>query len=562
MSDLILVIAIVLIIAVAIIIIVARPRNEVAATPRPINQPAKAEIVCVASPTRKGARYAMIGDNGTFGRDSDNSIVLDDILISRHHAAIEFGAGLFTLTDTNSMNGVWMQGRRVYQQQLANGAQFDIGPHTFAFLVASSAGSQPTPLPISGPVMQKLVEVPTNLEDYELQQFITEGGQAKVYMARSRRDGRQVVIKFLVALPMDSDGQYFREKFRQQMMIGMSIRHPHCVRIYGGQIDANPPYIVEEYLAGGTLRRRMQGVLPLQESVRILGQLLDGLAYLHNRGIVHRDLSPENIMFDSQNQARLIDFGLARVAGARQRTQMGMVVGKARYMSAEQAKGDPSKIQSPSDLYSIGVIAYEMLTGRVPFEGNDLEILTQHMQHRPLSPRQINPGIPQKVSDAIMCALEKDPERRFRDAREMATAFGYGVPFSAGDMDQVSSSSKNSQAAQMPASQQISYMPGAQMQTGARLVNVRTNAVIQIAFNGQSNRVLLGREIVNPSDDRMLRRHGQIYFQNGFWWVSEQPDQRSRNGIFHNGAPVLEPHVLRSGDDLRLGDTAVKFFSS
>lgn len=122
------------------------------------------------------------------------------------------------------------------------------------------------------------------------------------------------------------------------------------MRIYGGQIDANPPHIVEEYLAGGTLRKRMQGVLPLQESVRILGQLLDGLAYLHNRGIVHRDLSPENIMFDSQNQARLIDFGLARVAGARQRTQMGMVVGKARYMSTEQAKGDPSKIQSPSDL--------------------------------------------------------------------------------------------------------------------------------------------------------------------------------------------------------------------
>lgn len=558
MNELILIIAVALIVAVVIVIIVVRAQNGVVATPRPVSQPARAEIVCVASPTRKGARYAMTGDKCTFGRDGDNTVILDDLLISRHHASIELNAGVFTLTDTNSMNGVWMQGRRVYQQQLVNGGQFDIGPHTFAFLAASLAGSQPAPLPISAPVMQKPVEVPTNLEDYELQQFITEGGQAKVYMARSRRDGRQVVIKFLVALPMDSDGQYFREKFRQQMMIGMSIRHPHCVRIYGGKIDANPPYIVEEYLSGGTLRKRMQGAVPLQESVRILGQLLDGLAYLHNRGIVHRDLSPENIMFDSQNQARLIDFGLARVAGARQRTQMGMVVGKARYMSAEQAKGDPSRIQSPSDLYSIGVIAYEMLTGRVPFEGNDLEILTQHMQHKPLSPRQINPGIPQRVSDAIMRALEKEPDRRFRDAREMATALGYGVAFSAGDADQSSVAQRNSQVSQTPVSQQISYMPSGQMQ-GARLVNIRTNAVIQIT---QANGVLLGREIVNTGDERISRRHGQIYFQNGFWWVSEQPEQRSRNGIFHNGAPVLEPHMLRSGDDLRLGDTALKFFSS
>lgn len=510
------------------------------------------ELMCVSGP-RQGQRFPLRAAQVRIGRGPDNTIKLDEMLVSRNHALITNIAGQYYLQDAGSANGIWMRGQRVMKSEMPPGEAFQIGANIF---VLKTRGSPPG-FPAQAAPQQTLpsapihVKISSNINDYEVGEHISTGGQATVHLARSRIDGSTVVVKFLTNLPANADGLYFRDKFLQQIHLGMDIRHPHCVQVLGGDANANPPYIIEEYLSGGTLRDRMRGsLIPMQEIIRITGELCDGLYYLHQKGIVHRDLSPENIMFDADGRARLIDFGLARLSGGQVKTQFGMIVGKSRYMSVEQARGDPNLICPQSDLYSLGVMAYEMATGRPPFDGDDLEILTQHIKHKPRALREISPQVPLLVERAVMTALEKDPRQRFPDARLMAKAFGYPGPFHAGGADAISKTHQASNLPQTPGPAPFAFRPAQVYVT----TTGQTLGIQQPVFE-------LRRSQINPADDQMSRAHGQIVLREGSWWVAEGR-QPSANGIFVNGARIFSSHGLRNGDEIRLGRTVLRFMDS
>jgi serine/threonine protein kinase len=422
---------------------------------------------------------------------------------------------------------------------LVAGSQFQIGNSVFALLptqaplppAANHLEVKPTP-----PIAIASNAENVSAKGYERLDRIGAGGQATVYRARAKSDNSLVAIKYLNNTPADDDRRFFLQKFKTQILVGTTIRHPNCVRIFGGDPNNNPPFLIEELIVGNTLRDRMvSGRLPFEECVRILGATCDALFYLHRRNLIHRDVKPSNIMLGANNLVKLIDFGLIRIAGAPRITQIGMCLGTPHYMSREQVLGDSSRITFQSDLYSLGVVAYEMFTGALPFDGSNETIMNMHLKSKPRPPRELEKNLPEHIAAAILRALEKDPANRFANAREMAQAFGYTLPFSDGD---------SPDPAKAPAGG-VSAL---------RLQNVATGAVIQI----QSSPTLLSRSLVNPSDKSISRSHGRLYWQDGFWHVAEQADHPT-TGLYLNGLRVdSEGDVIQTGDELRLGQTLLR----
>lgn len=508
-------------------------------------------MVVVLQGKNQGKRAAFRNDRVTIGRGNECGIMMDEPLVSRLHAEVKFDNGRFTLEDPGSANGIWMHGQRVLQVELKDGDQFRIGRSVFAFVLPG--GAMPVSVQEEERPRERVRKLPqTNIPGFAFEQKLSEGGQAIVYKAHNENSGQVVVVKYLSNLPYDADGQYFRMKFEQQIAIGTTIRHPYCVQILGGDAKADVPYLIEEYLPGGTLEEKLKGNIrvPQREIVQIIGQMCDALQYLHQRGIIHRDVAPTNIMFDDKNRTRLIDFGIARLTGAPTRTAMGMLVGKARYMSIEQARGETAVAQS--DIYSLGIIAYQMATGRVPFEGGDLEAIRQHLEAKPQRPREIVASLPEALEAAILKALEKEPGKRFSSAQEMATAFGYQPAFHAGgdfevDVDVMASGSvaaENTQPAKgaLPFSKRPS------------LKNLTTGSIMPVS----GERLILTRDGVNHKDKTISRQNGQLFYQDQLWWLGELNEARSQNGIYLNGVRVVEPQIIRVGDVIRLGETQLE----
>jgi serine/threonine protein kinase len=538
---LLLLIALILIIAaVAVVLVVLLMRHPTGTTStRPVSNTPQAELLVVKG-ARKGERFQFRGNEIRIGSDPTCGVRLDEQLVSRFHASMRYENGKFTLLDTNSANGTWINQRRVWQADIPLGTQFEIGGTMLALVNRGQPATNVTfdPLSLTSSAVMKAPP------GYELLQRVDKGGQATVFQGIRKSDNASIVIKFLNNMPYDAGGRYFRMKFEQQILIGASIRHRHCVQIYGGDAAGDPPYLIEQYLSGGSLKDRMRKrAISDSEIIRVIGEICDALAYLHKRGIVHRDVSLNNIMFDDKNEARLIDFGLARLASAPTRSDLGLKVGVALYMSPEQAKGDSNLITPQSDLYSLGIIAYEMFTNRPPFEGNDLEILTHQLKTAPVPPARVDSRIPVTISSAIMRALEKDPKRRFRNAEDMARAFGYKKPFNHGEVDTVRVASIKGNTVW----QGVSFRP-------IRLQNLDGGGYIAV----DNSPMELTREKIKRNDPAMSRKHGQLYFRDNFWWVSELSDFPSANGIYHNEVRVVEPHILSLGDVLRLGATRLK----
>ncbi len=504
-------------------------------------------LVVVLQGKNQGKRAAFRNDRVTIGRGSDCGIIMDEPLVSRLHAEVKFDNGRFTLEDPGSANGIWMHGQRVLQVALKDGDQFRIGRSVFAFVLPG--GAVPVDVQEEDRPRERVRKpLQTNIPGYTFDNKLSEGGQAIVYKAQEQSSGKVVVVKFLNNLPYDADGQYFRMKFEQQIAIGTTIRHPYCVQILGGDAKADVPYLIEEFLPGGTLGEKLEGNVrvPQKEIIQVIGQMCDALQYLHARGIIHRDVAPTNIMFDDKNRARLIDFGIARLSSAPTRTAMGMLVGKARYMSIEQARGETAVAQS--DLYSLGIIAYQMAVGRVPFDGNDLDVIKQHLEAKPQRLREIVPNLPEAFEAAVMKALEKEPGRRFSSAQEMALAFGYQSIFSAGgafatiDNGSEPVTDENTR----PATPQFSKRPS--------LKNLTTSSVIAVT----GDRLILSRDGVNHHDKTISRQNGHLFYQDQLWWLGEINEARSQNGIYLNGTRVVEPQIIRVGDIIRVGETQLE----
>jgi serine/threonine-protein kinase len=246
------------------------------------------------------------------------------------------------------------------------------------------------------------------------------GGMAEVWCAEDEVLGRRVALKLLGG--RFTEDPEFRERFRREAQAAAGLTHPNIVSIFDRSEWDGQPYIAMELVDGRTLKELVteRGPLPPGMAVDLTEQILRALGYAHKRGIVHRDVKPQNVILDGDGQAKVADFGIAR-AGHSEMTQTGAIVGTVAYLSPEQAQGQP--VDRRSDLYSTGVVLYELLTGRVPFEGEAaVSVALKHVSERPVPPGQLSPGVPPALEAVVMRALEKDPARRFQTAEEFIAA--------------------------------------------------------------------------------------------------------------------------------------------
>jgi eukaryotic-like serine/threonine-protein kinase len=243
---------------------------------------------------------------------------------------------------------------------------------------------------------------------------------ASIFRAIDVRDGRKVAIK--VPHPeMEMDPVLF-DRFHREASIGQTLDHPGVMKVYPDE-DHSVLYMVMEWVDGRLLRQILgeKKKLPVDRAVRITVAICDALDYIHRHGVVHRDLKPENIMVDENDNIKLIDFGIAGQEGARRLTfaKLSQVMGTPDYISPEQVKG--KRGDGRSDIYALGVMLYEMLTGKTPFQGpNAFAIMNDRLLNNPIPPREVDPSISPQLQEIIYRALERDPKNRYGTAREFA----------------------------------------------------------------------------------------------------------------------------------------------
>jgi eukaryotic-like serine/threonine-protein kinase len=252
---------------------------------------------------------------------------------------------------------------------------------------------------------------------YRVLRRLGRGGMADVYLAEDEELGRRVAIKILNDRHAADD--QFVERFRREATNAAGLSHPNIVAIYDRGEAEGTYYIAMEYLEGSTLKEIVteRGPLPVDEAIGFARDLLEALRFAHRKGLVHRDIKPHNVICDADGRVKVTDFGIAR-AGASQMTEAGSIIGTAQYLSPEQARG--GVIDHRSDLYSVGVVLYELLTGTVPFVGDTpVEIAMKHLSSVPDPPSARRPELPVALDQIVLRALAKDPDERYQTAEEM-----------------------------------------------------------------------------------------------------------------------------------------------
>ena len=256
---------------------------------------------------------------------------------------------------------------------------------------------------------------------YRVIREVGSGGMAHVYRAINMSSRKVVAVKMLKEEYLND--QEFLRRFEREAKASLALSHENIVRAYGVGDDNGVPYIVLEYVEGKTLKDLILespgGHLSVQQAIGICSQILDALSYAHAHGIIHRDVKPQNVIVTNRGKAKLADFGIAREVTASTVTFSGKnVIGSVHYISPEQAKGLP--VTEESDIYSVGISLYEMLTGSVPFIG-DTTVATalMHLSETPVPPRELNPGIPPALNDIVLRAIEKEPGMRYSSAKLM-----------------------------------------------------------------------------------------------------------------------------------------------
>jgi serine/threonine-protein kinase len=262
----------------------------------------------------------------------------------------------------------------------------------------------------------------TQIDHYTLDRLAATSSTACVYRATDLHTGRRVAIK-LPHLSVEGDPLFY-ERIQREQKIGQKLDHPSIVKFYSDNRRSRA-YLVMEWVEGRPLRHILaesqNGRLAPERAFRLAVSICDALEYLHSQGVVHRDLKPENILVDTDDNIKLIDFGIASLSGASRLTfgKLSEVMGTPDYISPEQVKG--KRGDARSDIYAIGVILYEMLTGTTPFPGaNPFAIMNLRLLNPPVPPREANPDISPELQEILYRALERDPKNRYARARELA----------------------------------------------------------------------------------------------------------------------------------------------
>jgi len=258
------------------------------------------------------------------------------------------------------------------------------------------------------------------LDHYRIDGLVARSGMASIFRATDLRNGRQVAIK-IPHPEMEADPVFF-ERFEREQEIGAKLDHPGVMKVFTDE-DRSQVYMVMEWVDGRLLRQVLneQRKFPVERALRIALAICEALDYIHTHGVVHRDLKPENIMVDAEDHIKLIDFGIAANVGSRRITftKLSNTMGTPDYISPEQVRG--KRGDARSDLYALGVMLYEMLTGKVPFTGpNAFVIMNDRLLNNPVPPREIDPAISPQLQEIIYRALEREPKNRYASAREFA----------------------------------------------------------------------------------------------------------------------------------------------
>ena len=252
---------------------------------------------------------------------------------------------------------------------------------------------------------------------YRVLRKLGSGGMANVYLAEDEELGRRIAIKILN--DRHASDEQFVERFRREAKNAAGLSHPNIVQIYDRGEAEGTYYIAMEYLDGRTLKEAAgREPLPIREAIDYARQILGALRFAHRKGIVHRDIKPHNALIDDDGRVKVTDFGIARAGAASQMTEAGSIIGTAQYLSPEQARG--GAVDHRSDLYSVGVVLYDLLTGTVPFTGDTpVEIAMKHLSAVPEPPSARRAEIPRNLDQVVLRALAKDPEERYASAEEM-----------------------------------------------------------------------------------------------------------------------------------------------
>src|ERR671931_1969039 len=251
---------------------------------------------------------------------------------------------------------------------------------------------------------------------YRIMRKLGAGGMADVYLAEDQELGRRVAIKILNDRHAADD--QFIERFRREAKNAAGLSHPNIVSIYDRGTAEGTYYIAMEYLDGRSLKEMIigRGPAPIKTAIEYARQILGAVGFAHRNGIVHRDIKPHNVLVSPEGRLKVTDFGIAR-SGASQMTEAGSIIGTAQYLSPEQARGTP--VDERSDLYSVGIVLYEMLTGQVPFTGDTpLEIAMKHLSAVPKPPSELRPEVPHDLDLIVLRALAKNPDERYQTAEE------------------------------------------------------------------------------------------------------------------------------------------------
>jgi eukaryotic-like serine/threonine-protein kinase len=274
---------------------------------------------------------------------------------------------------------------------------------------------------------------------YELGSRLGKGGMASVFRGTDRLLGRTVAVKVLA--PQFAEDRKFVERFRREAQAAAGLNHPNVVSVFDTGSADGVHYIVMEFVEGRTLADIIheEGALPPRRAAEIAVAVCRALSSAHEKGMVHRDVKPGNVLITPDGGVKVADFGIARVAVGEPLTVTGSVMGTASYLSPEQAKGE--KVDARSDIYSLGCVLYEMLTGRTPFEADSpVSIAYKHVEEQPTAPSTVNPAVPRELGAVVMKALAKDPADRQHGAEDMAGDLRQAAATTDGEATEVISS--------------------------------------------------------------------------------------------------------------------------